>query len=792
MKNKVLLLLSLLLAACSHDDDTIVYRSRYHWVERTVAVVAPIDDDATWQRLKRTAEWFLDNFNEAQLHDSLCVRLNIEWHDETTEDLETLSKKMAQRDDIMAVIGPFGNDNVATFAAACQRTRKTMIAPTATSEDVIRRFAVGTAGVKNKSPFLWSLTETDVTLSEVMMSSYATFIKLQTSDLEDTEAALFAPDDSYGRTFTDWAPFQAENMDISLVLNETYDDSHDLQRQLTRFLGQQRKMQMLTTASFCILEDAQQLADIARTRRQWIIDNILKSQAPSQDANAEENDTYWAQFEEMYRSWMVYNDISEERIAALGDRGKAMIEGYQGFSPYADPTTGFELSYKKRYGTPPTFAECKFYDALMLASFAAFYQEHTATEEARSTLNDAIIAITNDVNEETTMGGSAWAPTAMAIYLKAMVAGQLMKFRGASGNITFDSDTYTAATHTTYVHWKIMDGKVEHMNYFSSDGSRRVSQSTAAWRWAYDEAVALSELIAQTGQPSAAISYPPLGEQYAVLVQGSSGFQNYRHQADVLNMYQLLRRGGYDDDHIILIIDQAMANSADNTEKGIVRNAIGGPDLLGGTTEGVPPATVDYDNAQLSAQDISDILTGIRSDRLPTVLPTDAANTVPTNVLFYWSGHGRNMSDGGCNEFKWRNEPAGNGFTKEMMLLTAALMTQQQCRKLLVVAEPCYSEVVISGVSGIKGVLALAGAGADEQSFADHWNGDLGPRGSWMCDRFSTNLTDYIAANPTTTYRDLYLYCVQHTLGSHVKVVNAANFGNLYMTGPQEFFYYMK
>ncbi|MBQ4386574.1 MAG: hypothetical protein II822_03075 [Prevotella sp.] len=38
------------------------------------------------------------------------------------------------------------------------------------------------------------------------------------------------------------------------------------------------------------------------------------------------------------------------------------------------------------------------------------------------------------------------------------------------------------------------------------------------------------------------------------------------------------------------------------------------------------------------------------------------------------------------------------------------------------------------------------------------------------------------------TYRHLYLYCAQHTLGSHVHIVNSANFGNLYFTGPREFF----
>ena len=38
------------------------------------------------------------------------------------------------------------------------------------------------------------------------------------------------------------------------------------------------------------------------------------------------------------------------------------------------------------------------------------------------------------------------------------------------------------------------------------------------------------------------------------------------------------------------------------------------------------------------------------------------------------------------------------------------------------------------------------------------------------------------------TYRDFYLYCALHTLGSHVGIYNYTNFGNLYTNGPKEFF----
>ena len=92
---------------------------------------------------------------------------------------------------------------------------------------------------------------------------------------------------------------------------------------------------------------------------------------------------------------------------------------------------------------------------------------------------------------------------------------------------------------------------------------------------------------------------------------------------------------------------------------------------------------------------------------------------------------------------------------------------------------------IVALLEGIAGVLAMSSAGTHEQSFADNWSPTLGV---WRQDRFTHNLVSHLTANPATTYRDLDLYCAQHTLGSHVHIVNAARFSNLYTTGPQEFF----
>ena len=159
----ILMLLTMFFTGCKQEDDRTEIIPARHWVEKTVAVVAPIGDAPTKTRLERTADWFLQNFREAQMHDTLAIDLRIEWHDELSEDLTALSQTLASDSTVIAVIGPFSNEGVAQFAPACMKTQKPLIAPTATSEDIIRRYAVTTSGLQtNKSPFLWSLTETDV------------------------------------------------------------------------------------------------------------------------------------------------------------------------------------------------------------------------------------------------------------------------------------------------------------------------------------------------------------------------------------------------------------------------------------------------------------------------------------------------------------------------------------------------------------------------------------------------------------------------------------------------------
>ena len=369
-----------LLTACSQEDDKIVIQQQHQWVDKKVAVVYPNRNPITKAQLERTAQWFLDNFKEAQLSTGVCVRLKLEWYDELTSNLDALSTQLANDPDVVAIVGPFNSTSLEVFAQACQQTEKPLIAPTATSEEVIRRYAVPTqSGTRTVRPFLWSLTESDVAFTEVVMTAYASII--QNLNFLISSAVMLSPDNVYGKTFFDWAPFQAENLAIKLSGNQQYASTDELQNQIKTILNDNPQflegLIAPTIHMFCVMENLEQFYKVAEMRRKWYLNFSPKDGYGIPDGTPIDDpvyDEFAGEIAAFRRTWIALSDFSQEEVDALTDGQRRILEDYQGFSPYADPTTGFEMSYVRKFGTKPTFEECKFYDGLLLAGLACHKQ----------------------------------------------------------------------------------------------------------------------------------------------------------------------------------------------------------------------------------------------------------------------------------------------------------------------------------------------------------------------------------------------------------------------------------
>jgi hypothetical protein len=128
---------------------------------------------------------------------------------------------------------------------------------------------------------------------------------------------------------------------------------------------------------------------------------------------------------------------------------------------------------------------------------------------------------------------------------------------------------------------------------------------------------------------------PPDGDLWALLVAGSAGWPNYRHQADVLHAYAVLVARGVPGDRIILMLADDLPSHRLNPVPGAVFNAPGGRDLR----EGV---TVDYSGADVNADNFLAVLVGDANATSP--LPSTGrvldALTPADRLLVFYSDHG--------------------------------------------------------------------------------------------------------------------------------------------------------
>ena len=721
MKNfKSILILFVILALASCAKDKFIHVNPIKTTKYKVAVVLPLSETGEYQtRLKSTINFALENMRSAQKYlaetgDSTSIDLDIEWYDEDNSNLAELAEKLTARKDIFTIIGPLRNENVDIFAKPCKTADIPLIVPSASSENIIRRYANTKSGDKADKPFLWSLCETDVSQSEALLA--------KAWESGASNIALLAPEDDYGQTFYEWIPFLATELGLKLDIENTLQYSDDDLR---------TKIQtVLSSGVDCVICAVGSATD-AKTVLE--VKQSLKGKVPR---------------------ILFSNGALSAYLLKLGD----LAEGAEGIAPYADPSTGFQIAYEERFGYTPAGAEAQVYDAILLSGLAAFVKQYSNTP-----------ATTNEILTQITSVGDQAYPIWNELGLRSLMVlvqhtGAYVKLVGASGVLRFDSDAQTSLLQSTYAHWTVYDGKFLTIDFTSSDGSNRTASTLASWNWK----AKVSEDIEDQDSP---VQYKELKDSWALLVQGSSDWENYRHQADVLNVYQMLKANGWDDDHIILIISNDIAYNPKNIFPGEVATSTYGDNLY-------RDATVDYASDTLTVNDIKDVMLGKRSEHLPVVLDTDDQS----NVLVFWSGHGclkyTRKSDG----FVWRDKEIFSD--SEFRETLVSMNTQGRYRKMLMLLEPCYSRVMATQANNIPGILSFASAAANESSFADFHSAELG---TWMSDRFSNNLVNTLSEKPDQTYKELYEYLYTHTLGSHVYVENSYWFGNLCKTRVDEF-----
>ena len=720
MQSKFILIfiLSLLLWSCNRND--LTHNSTYEpseWVTAKVAVVLPLSGNhSDKNRYDRIYKLFEDNVIKAQFNSTKGVRLELEWFDESSIDINQLANELYDRDDIKAIIGPLNNDHIETMANVMYDKGIPMFVMTS-SEDIVRRYSSGTAGVAIKKPFMWSLSTTDITQSQLILAKVAS--------MGVKKMSIISASNKYGETFNRWIPYYANEMKLDIVDRLQYSSTNELENEMDRICKSE------TEIVVCALNNTDDVKTVLQTTKN-------NPDAPK-----------------VYFTGAVLN-------TALLNLG-TLAEGAEGFSMYSSPNTGFSLGYQTRFNEFPLPIEAQLYDAFLLSlvSFAYCYysDQDISMNEALEELSDLPLSIEEGsyANDAWETGTPIWDYAGLRdVVLDPLKRGEQLETNliGASCNLKFVAESYTSLVTNSHINWLIYNGKPAVLGY--------IDNYYYVWSWG----TLFDELIDNSNSK---YKYKLAKGYKAVLICGSEGWYNYRHQADILYVYNSLKKNGFTDDDIILIMRDDIANHAKNPDKGIIRVSPNGENLY-------QNIVIDYRADTLSVKDLEDILLGNKSSKLTTVLES----TDTDNVLLYWTGHGSSGS------FSWLETK--EKFTSEMLGQTIRKMYEnKQYQSMLICAEPCYSGSVVKSIEGVPLVLGIAAADANESSYADNFNPELGV---WMCDRFSYNLMRILGSDCYINISDLYKRLNASTLGSHVKVYNSDMFYNLKISALSDYFCY--
>lgn len=687
------------LNSCSDNNEEIGNGLNAKQKNYKIALVKPKED---WERMDRMFHLFQNNIVEAQKGLEKQINFELDWIDESESNWIDKVTLIAADTSYKAVIGPSTSENAYLATLECAEYNKTIILPTATSAELQRMYA--------GKGYAWFLSEPDIAQCEIMLSN---------ARLYGAEGVyMLICNNSYGQTFLDWAGFQATEMGLDIYKTWTYNSAEELEK----IVGELNTMVYANNEK----DPSQSLLFVpSKAEDLQVLDKAM-------------NKSEWLPF--------LLNTICSD-IACSSETAELMKESfcdYEGYMLSASPASGFNQSYMINYGEQPMKGEAQFYDALLLL----YYGLLSAETFGDTDLNSAIKRVVDGRD-----GVPAnWMDDGIRSATYSIRNKEFPNVEGITSSLEFDAKKYTTVLHSVYSHWTLKKGIINFVGYESTDPNLRVSSTSAVWDWARSY---------QKFDKNINITYPDSDEQWALIVATSTSWKNYRHQADAFAMYQILKRHGYDDDHIVLIVSDSYAFNERNINPGEIRVRSDGKNVY-------DKKAIDYDIKDLSPYDLQDILSGKKSEKLPHVLNPDYND----NVFVFWSGHG------GYNSLNWRE----NGFSisgESIKSMLSTLSKDKQYRQMLFAIEACYSGSIGEKCIGIPGLLMITAANSNESSWAEQRDPNMH---IYLSNAFTRTFEESIDNSPDIKIRDLYYNLARTTSGSHVMVYNDVNFGNLYYT----------
>uniref|UniRef100_S4RHV7 Legumain n=1 Tax=Petromyzon marinus TaxID=7757 RepID=S4RHV7_PETMA len=213
-------------------------------------------------------------------------------------------------------------------------------------------------------------------------------------------------------------------------------------------------------------------------------------------------------------------------------------------------------------------------------------------------------------------------------------------------------------------------------------------------------------------------------DTWVVLVAGSNGYYNYRHQADACHAYQIVHKAGVPDERVIVMMYDDIAGNDENPTKGIIINKPKGPDVY----SGVPK---DYIGENVTPQVFLSVLkgdeSGVQGKGSGKVLKSGPND----HVFVYFTDHGAP----GIIAFP-NDELSVDDLNKTIQYM----YDNKMYSKMVIYIEACESGSMMENLPANINVYATTAANSEESSYACYYDDE---RQTYLGDVYSVNWMEH-------------------------------------------------
>lgn len=199
---------------------------------------------------------------------------------------------------------------------------------------------------------------------------------------------------------------------------------------------------------------------------------------------------------------------------------------------------------------------------------------------------------------------------------------------------------------------------------------------------------------------------------FAVIVDTSRYWLNYRHNANAFAVYQSVRRLGIPDSRIVLMVAEDFTDNPRNVFPGqLFIDPQHEVDVAGGSSA----PTIDYYGDEVSVESLVRVLTGQHAPWVPR--SKRLLSSRDDRVLLYVTGHG------GENFMKFRDDEQMTG--EDLAVALAAMHAGGRYGELLLVVDTCKAATWYQHVTS-PNVVCIGSSLRGENSYSQSYSSTLG------------------------------------------------------------------